>query len=106
MTQLPKKASNQHDPLQVPEHILSQEVQGELVLLDLRTGSYYGLNEVGSHIWSLLLQQKGLDDIVEALGQAYDVSSDRLRADVTAFIQRLVDFGLLSLDHEGPKETS
>lgn len=105
MTQLPEGASNHHYPLQVPEHILSQEVQGELVLLDLRTGSYYGLNEVGSRIWPLLLQHKGLDDIVVALGQEYDVSLDQLRADVTAFVQKLMDFGLLTLDHEGYEET-
>ncbi len=35
----------------IPENVLSQEVNGEIVLLNIENESYYSLNAVGSRMW-------------------------------------------------------
>ena len=40
----------------VPEDVLFNDVGGEAVLLNLETGQYYGLDEVGTRMWSLLAE--------------------------------------------------
>ena len=39
------------DKIQISPDVLSQEVNGETVLLDLEGESYFGLNEVGTRVW-------------------------------------------------------
>ena len=40
-----------HDRFSISSEVLSQEVNGETVLLDLEGECYFGLNEVGTRIW-------------------------------------------------------
>ena len=42
------------DRFSISDEVLSQEVNGETLLLDLEGESYFGLNEVGTRIWQLL----------------------------------------------------
>jgi hypothetical protein len=78
-----------------PDHVMSRTVDQELVLLDLRTGTYFGLDPVGARIWSHL--QEGCD--VEAtslrLTDEFDVDPERARADVSALVDDLLAKELL-----------
>ena len=38
----------------VPKDVLFQDLGEEVVLLEVESGQYYGLNEVGARMWSLL----------------------------------------------------
>jgi hypothetical protein len=78
----------------LPEGVLTREVDGELVLLNLRTEEYYGLDPVGADIVSRLTSAP-LATAVDALCRDYDVDADVLRADVDALIAELLDAGLL-----------
>lgn len=70
------------------------ELDGELVLLDLRTGSYYGLNRVGADIWRLLAQGCTAETILSHLVADYDIGADQVRWDLRTFIDGLVACGL------------
>jgi hypothetical protein len=52
---------------QISPDVLSQEVHGETVLLDLAGETYFGLNEVGTRIWQLLKQDHGFKDMLDVL---------------------------------------
>ena len=73
----------------IPDTVLSQELAGETILLNLDTGVYFGLDAVGTRIWQLLHAGRTLDAIREALVAEYDVASDQLEADLTRLVAHL-----------------
>lgn len=81
----------------VRETVLSQDVDGEIVVLDLARGEYYGLNEVGSRIWVLLTQGKTLAQVLQALTEEYEANSAQVESDMLAFIAELQSRGLVEL---------
>ena len=77
------------------ESVFSQEIDGEVVLLDMNSENYYGLDSVGSDIWKLLREGKTLQETNDLLLEDYDVSQEQLRQDLEAFVDRLMDIGLI-----------
>lgn len=87
--------------VRIPDSVLSQNLQGEQVLLNLDSGIYWGLNPIGTRIWQLLLEQNRLDTILKTLLDEYDVTEGRLREDLRDLITRLADNGLIEVVDEG-----
>lgn len=69
--------------------VLAHERSGEVVLLSLKTGRFFGLDTVGTRIWQMLTEGHSLDTIHSRLLQDYDVARDKLLADVGAFVAAL-----------------
>lgn len=85
------------DHFNISDEVLSQEVNGETVLLDLDGESYFGLNEVGTRIWQLLQSEHSVVGIVDTLSGEYDVSQEQLESDVSDLLGKLTESGLVSL---------
>jgi Coenzyme PQQ synthesis protein D (PqqD) len=79
----------------VPESVLFRDLDGEAVLLETGSGRYYGLNEVGTRMWSLLHLHGKLGAVCRALLAEYDVPEDRLREDLEQFVETLAARGLV-----------
>ncbi len=79
------------------EHTVFRELSGESVLLQLDEGIYYGLDDVGTRLWQLMLEHKQLQQAFEAALAEFDVNADDLRRDLLDLAQQLVDRGLLSV---------
>ena len=77
------------------EDVLCQEVNGELVLLDVRQEAYFGLNPVGARIWELLKEQQSEAFIVEQLEKEYEVDQAVLVRDVRELVESLEQAGLV-----------
>ncbi len=75
--------------------VLHQELEGETVLLDLNSERYFGLDETGTRIWTLLLKHQRPDAVVECMMQEFEVGEEQLRADVAELLTRLLDGGLI-----------
>jgi hypothetical protein len=73
----------------------AQVLFGEAVLLDVTSGTYFGLNAVGTRIWELLVQERPLRAVLAALGEEFDVEPETLGRDVAAFIDALELRGLV-----------
>ncbi|MEE9574691.1 MAG: PqqD family protein [Gammaproteobacteria bacterium] len=82
--------------VQVLPDVLSQEVSGETVLLDLNNENYFGLNEVGTRIWQLLQEQNNLEVIYDIMLDEYEVDAKQLRKDFDDIINQLIDTGLIA----------
>lgn len=80
----------------VPEDVVSKELSGEMVLLNLATGEYFGLNEVGARMWSLLMKHGSPEPVLEALQAEFDVAPEVLRNDLMKLIADLSARGLVS----------
>jgi hypothetical protein len=84
----------------IPETVLSTELQDEGVLLNLETGEYFGLDEVGLDMWKALGVTGTLEDARAALLAQYDVADEALGRDLEAFVTKLAERKLLVLADE------
>jgi hypothetical protein len=75
--------------LTVSPDVVFRELDGEAVLLDLVTGTYFGLNAVGTRIWQLLDAGREQADIVNVLAGEYDAAPPTIAADVERLIAEL-----------------
>jgi hypothetical protein len=83
--------------VQVPSDVLLSELDGESVLLNLKTETYFGLDQVGTRMWSLVTTADSIQAAYEALKDEYEVDPDRLRNDLAALLDKLLDQGLLEV---------
>ena len=74
--------------------VISQEVSGETVLLDLESENYFGLDEVGTRIWQLIKETRDLQAIYDTLLAEYDVEEERLLHDLAALLGQPLFAGL------------
>ena len=86
--------------IQISPEVLFQEVAGEIVLLDLESENYFGLDAVGARIWGLLQTGSKVGEAVDALLQEFDVDRATLEADVAYLVERLAEAGLIRLCDE------
>jgi len=73
----------------------SRSLDGEVVLLNVRTGAYFGLNSVASHIWQLFSDGCTLDGVVDGVCARFEVERERADSDVRALTSRLLELDLL-----------
>lgn len=82
----------------VPDGVLIRELGGESVLLNLASETYFGLDDVGSHMWAVLTASPSIDVAWQSLAEAYDVDPAQLKVDLDTFVAKLVDLGLLRVE--------
>jgi hypothetical protein len=81
----------------VPDVVISRELDGETVLLNLETGIYFGLDAVGSDMWRAIKVAGVLSDAVDALHAQYDVDPAALGTDLLRLANDMLAKGLLRL---------
>ena len=90
-------AGSAHCRLEMNEAVVAAEVGEQAVLLDVDTGTYFHLDQVGARIWSLIAEGRQLETIVHVLSSEYDVKIGELRRDVQAFLERLSERDLIRM---------
>lgn len=81
----------------VPAHVATRDLDGELVVLNFDSETYFGLDAVGARMWDVLSTSPTIEAGVQELLAEFDVDDDRLRTDVANLLQRMVDGGLVEL---------
>lgn len=82
------------DRVELAAQAVSAAVDGEIVALNASSGVCFGLDAIGSRVWSLIQQPTTIEDICAVLGREYDVSADVCLTDVTDLLQQLLAEGL------------
>lgn len=77
---------------------LSTTLAGEVVILDVERGVYFGLDGVGAKVWELLQAPVPVAEIVDRLAPQYDVARETLAADVQELLADLAGRGLIDVD--------
>lgn len=83
--------------VRVNPNTLHRELQGEGVLLQLDSGEYFGLNEVGQRIWALLVENGDLSAVASRLVDEFDAEPEVLSRDLNELVDDLVSRRLLDL---------
>jgi hypothetical protein len=77
---------------------VSSDLGGEVAILDLKAGVYYGLDAVGARIWSLIQEPRTVNEIRDILLEEYEVEPERCERDLLVLLQRLADEGLIEVE--------
>lgn len=84
--------------VRVNDDVLFQELQGEAVLLNLKTGVYFGLDKVGTRVWQLMGQNEELSGIRTAILYEYDVTEEQCSQDLLDLIGKMQEQELVIID--------
>jgi hypothetical protein len=86
--------------IDISSEVLTQEVGGETVILDLKSETYFGLDEVGTRIWQLLVEQEDMQTITATMMNEYDVEEDQVEKDIQNLLVKLDEAGLINLNSD------
>ena len=87
---------NLHDKIAVSTDVVAREVGEETMLLNLASGTYFGLDPVGGRFWQLLEEGQSATEARDALLQQYDVAPEELDRDLEKLLADLAAHGLVS----------
>lgn len=76
------------------------DLAGEAVILNLKSGVYYGLNEVGARIWQLIQEPRTVTTIGDVLLEEYEVEPECCNRELLALLRELAAIGLIEVKHE------
>ena len=83
--------------IRIPDDVLVSELDGESVLLKLKSECYFGLDETGTRLWKLLVTSGSIEEAYETALAEFDVEPDRLRTDIVELLDRLLEQGLIEI---------
>ena len=85
----------------VASGLVDYTLSDEVVILNSKSGVYYGLNAGGVRVWELLQEPHDANQVKVALLNEYDVEPQRCEEEVLALLQHMADVGLIEVDNEG-----
>ncbi len=86
------------DRVTVPDDVLISQLQEESVILNLDSERYYGLDDVGTRMLSVLSTSSTIEAAYELLRDEYDVDDEVLRRDLLSLVEQLVNQGLVKIE--------
>jgi hypothetical protein len=91
---------SEHSVIGTSDQQVSGSLQdGEMVILSLQQGVYYGLDPVGARIWELLQQPRTVGEVREILLNEYEVEPERCAQELSALLAELLENGLIEFKH-------
>jgi Coenzyme PQQ synthesis protein D (PqqD) len=87
----------------ISDQVASKVMDGEAVVINLKTGVYYSLQGSGGFIWSLIEQSAQLEEITSLVANGYNQSVDSVREDLRRFIDELEGEELIHIS-EKPRQ--
>ena len=74
------------------------QINNKKVILDIDTGKYYLLNNVGTLIWNFIQSDKDLtvEEVSRILAEKFDQNEEAISKEVKYFIENISKFGLIS----------
>ena len=88
---------NLSDKVTIPTQVMARTVGDETVILDLASGTYYGLDPVGARMWQLMSEGQPLTAVCDTLLDEYEVTREALEGDILRLTEELRAKGLVSL---------
>jgi len=75
--------------------MVSGNMDGEVVMLSLQRGEYFGLDKIGSRIWELIEHTVKVDEVRIILMDEYEVDEETCLKDLIEFLDDLQNKGLV-----------
>ncbi len=82
---------------------VSADIGNEMAVLNLDSGVYYGLNEVGAYIWSFIEEPRTVLEITRHIQASYEIDSGTCHDDLLQLLDKLAEADLIEVrdEHSG-----
>lgn len=77
--------------------MVSSEMDGDLVMMSIEHGKYFGISGVGQRVWELIENPISLRDLVATLLQEFEIDEATCRSDVLGFASSLLEHKVAKL---------
>ncbi|MGF7119200.1 lasso peptide biosynthesis PqqD family chaperone [Methanobacterium oryzae] len=77
------------------KNVVSCDLEGEVAMLNMDDGVYYGLNPVGATVWNLIQEPKSVKEVLDKLLEEYEVEEDQCKDDIFSLLNELLDNKLI-----------
>lgn len=84
--------------LRVPDDVVFREVGDESMILHLGSGIYFGLDDVGTRAWQLLVDRRSVSAAAAVMADEFDADRATIESDVAALADALLARHLLEPD--------
>jgi hypothetical protein len=92
-----EKIALQHIVKRNPE-IVTSNIDGEIVMMSIDNGEYYGLDEIASRIWELIEKPISVNSLIEALMDEFEVNKPDCANDTLEFLSEMANKGLIIVE--------
>jgi hypothetical protein len=75
--------------------IISRTIDDQMLLLCPESNRLFRLNNVGARIWELLDHNKRVDDLIDSVGDLFQIDRDSAVSDVLSFLNALLNKKLI-----------
>lgn len=82
------------------KNLLSSKIEDEAVILGIKSGNYFGFNQVGTEIWEYLENPITVDALVNVFISRYSGDTESIRADILDFLSSLLEKNLVEVVNE------
>ncbi len=77
---------------------LTQEIGGEMVMMNVQSGNFFNLDAVGTDIWNRIGDGISFAELCAALEQDYDADAATIAGDAATFVNKMAGMGLVIID--------
>lgn len=89
------------DRLACSPEVLSRVLDGEAILLHLGSGTYFGMNEVATRAWELIVAGTTYASMCKSLVAEFEVSEAEIERDMIEFLSALQEKQLVMVSRPG-----
>ena len=86
--------------VEIGDSVIYQSLQDEVVILNMSSQEYYGLDSIGASMWKMLLDHRDVATVADRMTTVYNVERETVVNDLNALVRRLLDSGLLKASAE------
>lgn len=79
----------------IPDHVLTRQIDAETIILDMNRNVYCGLDDVGTQFLKLIQDNKPLSEVLTCMHDEYDVPKVELENDIQDFLEDLLEKKLI-----------
>ena len=77
--------------------LLSVEMDGDLVMMSIESGNYFGVSGIGPSIWNFLETPKQFDEVVNEIVENFEVEPELAAIDLHKFVAKLAENGMIEV---------
>lgn len=79
------------------EDTIFRKLDDEMIIIDMNSGKYFGLNETGARIWTLLNEFNDIKKVQGSLLDEYNISEEECLKELKRFLQTIYEKGLVDV---------
>ena len=92
-----KKEVTTSDVVCQARDLVTSDIDGEIVMMSVENGKYYGMDTIGTDIWQMMENPVKISDLIDTLVEKYDVDKSTCKSDVLLFLKDLNEDGIIRI---------